>query len=159
MSKRINHSTDKEKKALSSISIVLNDKGLSLVEVLVASIIVVMAALGIYVGIIYAESQINRNYHYRVAVLKASGECDWQYYNKAYFDMFDGFPSKEVVINDYKGVDGKSPLMGTMTMEVEQRVERIANRTLPYNSVTVTVVWNEPLVGERVVAVREDIYR
>ena len=138
---------------------VTNQRGISLVEVLVASIIVVLAALGIYIGILYAESQLNRNYHDRVATLHASGECDWQYYNIAYRNTFDEFSSKQVVIDYFEQRDGTTPLTGTMTMEIDEQVDVVFGRTMRYNTLLVKVVWEEPMGGERIIAVREDIFR
>lgn len=140
-------------------SVINNDKGLSLIEIIVAAVIIVVAAVGIYIGIIVAESQLNRNYHYRVATLLASGECDWQYYNRVYFDQFDEFlGGRDVVIDYYEGTD-QDPLIGTMTMDLTENFEIVFGRTMRYMTLSVQIVWEEPLVGERVVVVKEDIYR
>ncbi len=135
-----------------------NQSGLSLVEVLIASVIIVVAAFGIYIGILYAESQINRNYHERVAALLASGECDWQYYSIMYRSDFDEFASRDVVINSYEGT-GRPPLRGRMTMNIGEQVDVLFGRTMRYRTLTVQIAWNEPLAGERIIAVREDLFR
>ncbi|MDZ4121994.1 MAG: hypothetical protein U1C33_06205, partial [Candidatus Cloacimonadaceae bacterium] len=50
-----------------------NEKGVTLLEVMVTSIVIVATILSIYIGVVYAEKQVLRNYHDRVATLKASG--------------------------------------------------------------------------------------
>ncbi len=140
-------------------SVIKNHNGLSLIEIIVAAVIIVVAAVGIYIGIMVAESQLNRNYHYRAATLIASGECDWQYYNRVYFDRFDEFISgRPVVLDYYEGTD-QEPLVGTMTMDLTENVEIVFGRTMRYMTLSVEIVWDEPLVGERVVVVKEDVYR
>ena len=136
----------------------LREDGLTLIEVLAASVIIVVAAIGIYIGILYAESQLNRNYHDRVATLLASGECDWQYYRRVYHDAFDEFIPREVIIDEFEGTE-RQPLRGTMSMNLEENVEVVFGRTMRYMTLTVQIVWEEPLAGRRVMLVREDIFR
>lgn len=135
-----------------------NDKGITIVEVLVSFVIIVIAVVGIYIGMLYAESQIYRNYHDRVAALLASGECDWQYYFRTSFREFDPFDSREVIINSHPGTN-KPPLTGTMTMEIIDNRDLVFGRTLSFKTVRVQITWNEPLVGERVMVVQEDFFR
>jgi len=136
----------------------VNNQGLSLVEVLAAFLIIVVAVVGIYLGLVYAESQLTRNYHDRVAALLASGECDWQYYNKTFRGAVVPFLNKEVIINDYPGTDNP-PLKGIMRMQLSDEVDVVSGKTLRYQKLLVEVVWNEPLLGERRVLVREDLFR
>lgn len=139
--------------------ILMSEDGLSLTEVLAAAVIIVVAALGIYIGILVAESQLQRNYHDRVAALLASGECDRQYYNRVYRGQFDEFVSgRTVTIDYYEGTD-KPPLEGLMTIDLTERSDIVFGRTMTYIVLEVRVEWDEPLAGRRVVVVREDIFR
>lgn len=148
-----------EEKVVNTKSLIKDHKGLTLVEVLAASVIIVVAAVGIYIGIIVAESYLQRNYHYRAAALLASGECDWQYYNRVYFDSFDEFiGAKPVVIDYHEGTDNP-PLMGSKTMNLTENVDIVFGRVMRYMSLEVSITWEEPLAGERIVVVREDIFR
>ena len=137
----------------------LREDGLTLVEVLAASVIIVVAAIGVYIGILYAEAQLNRNYHDRVATLLASGECDWQYYRKVYHDAFDEFLPREVVIDEFEGSAKHQPLRGMMSMELYENVEVVFGRTMRYKELSVQIEWDEPLAGKRVMLVREDVFR
>ena len=138
--------------------IISNDKGLTIVEVLASFAIIVIAVVGIYLGLLYAESQINRNYHERVAALLASGECNWQYYYRVTFREFDTFIGREVTINSFPGTD-YPPLKGIMTMEINNNTDIIFGRTVPYQTIRVQIAWNEPLLGEKVMVVQEDFFR
>ncbi len=148
----------KRDKNKSEMAHLFNDKGLSLVEVLAAFLIIVVAIVGIYLGLMYADSQLSRNYHDRVAALLASGECDWQYYNKTFRGAVVPFVSKEVLIDDYPGTDNP-PLLGLMRMQLSDEVDVVSGKTLRYQRLLVEVVWDEPILGERKVVVREDFFR
>ena len=135
-----------------------NNKGLTIVEVLASFAIIVVAVAGIYIGLMYADSQINRNYHDRVAALLAAGECDWQYYFRTTYREFDPFVAREVTLDEYPDTT-YPPLKGIMTMEIIDRTDIVFGRTLPYKTVRVQITWNEPVIGERVMVVQEDFFR
>jgi hypothetical protein len=138
--------------------LISNDRGITIVEVLISFIIIVIAAVGIYLGLLYADSQIHRNYHDRVAALHASGECDWQYYHMVTFREFDPFQNKSVVINPYTLSD-RPPLLGTMTMEIIENSEIVEGRRVNFKTLKVRVVWNEPLTGQRSMVMQEDFFQ
>ena len=135
-----------------------NNKGLTIVEILAAFLIIVVAVVGIYLGLLYAESQLHRNYHDRVAILLASGECDWQFHNLLTYNQIAPFLAREVVLNPRTGT-GRPPLTGMMTMRVEEGSDLVFGRTLTFMTVIVEVTWNEPLLGERRIVVQEDYFR
>ena len=138
--------------------LISNERGLTIVEVLISFIIIVIAVVGIYLGLLYAESQINRNYHDRVAALLASGECDWQYYFRVTFREFDPFVAREVELNRFPGTT-YPPLKGIMTMEIVDNRDLVFGRTVPFKTIKVSITWNEPLLGERVMVMQEDFFR
>ena len=140
-----------------SIRLINNNKGLTIIEILAAFLIIVVSVVGIYLGLLYAESQLNRNYHERVAALLASGECDWQFYNLLTFKQVDSFITREVVLNSYEGT-GQNPLTGFMTMRIEEGVDLVFGKSLNYVTIIIEVVWNEPLLGERKIAIQEDFF-
>ena len=133
-----------------------DEKGITLLEVMATSIIVAVALISIYTGIIYADKQVQRNYHDRVATLHASGELEWQMYHKKNYKVFDTYNSKTVLIDKlYRN----APLNGTMTTKIKETQESVISVSVPYAIVEVSVTWTEP--GDktpRTIVVREDFY-
>ena len=80
-----------------------NTNGFTLIELLAAFLIIVIALLGVYIGIVYAEIQIKRNIVERSALLIASGECDYQYRfyraNNKQLNHNRYLPSREVTLD------------------------------------------------------------
>ena len=133
-----------------------NEKGITLLEILATSIIVAVALISVYIGIIYADKQVQRNYHDRVATLHASGELEWQTYYYKNYKMFDLGTAKTVVIDE---LDKGKLLKGQMTVRTTETFENPFGTVVPYNIVEVTVQWTEP--GDRTprrIVVREDYY-
>jgi len=139
-------------------SLVSNESGITIVEILISFVIIVIAVVGIYVGLLYAESQINRNYHDRVAALTASGECDWQYYYKTNYRDYDYFAAREITIREYPD-QNRPPLTGTMTMEIIENTELIEGRRVRYETLRIQVTWEEPLAGQQVMVIQEDFFQ
>jgi hypothetical protein len=135
-----------------------NESGMTIVEILISFVIIVIAVVGIYLGLLYAESQINRNYHDRVAALAASGECDWQYYYKTTYRDYDYFGAREITIREYPD-QNRPPLRGTMTMEISENTELIEGRRVRYETLVIQVTWEEPLAGQRVMVIQEDFFQ
>jgi hypothetical protein len=133
-----------------------SESGITLLEILATGIIVAVALISIYTGIIYADKQVQRNYHDRVATLYASGELDWQTYYKKNYKVFDVFNyGKPVIIDKLKNGN----LMGSMTMKVSEQFETPLGVNVTYNVMVVAVTWSEP--GDnttRRIIVREDFY-
>ncbi|MBW6515481.1 MAG: prepilin-type N-terminal cleavage/methylation domain-containing protein [Candidatus Cloacimonetes bacterium] len=136
-----------------------NNRGLTLIEVLVSFAIIVFAVVGIYLALLYAETQINRNYHDRVATLLASGECNWQYHYRYFLTNreFDPFVARQVIIDEFPEAD-YPPLTGTMTMQIINNREHIDTAYYSFQTLQVQIVWIEPLLGERVMVVQEDFF-
>jgi len=76
-----------------------NESGMTLIEVLVTSLVILFTVISIYIGVVFAEKQLIRNYRDRVATLLASGEMEWQYYRQRAFNAFDLFGERQVVID------------------------------------------------------------
>lgn len=133
-----------------------NEKGITLLEILATAAIVAFALISLYTGIIYAEKQVQRNYHDRVATLHASGEVEWQIFYRKNYKQFDLFTSKTVEIA--KLSRGKV-LNGTMTAKVTDSYETPFGTQVPFQILEVTVSWTEP--GDkttRTITVREDFF-
>ncbi len=133
-----------------------NEKGMTLLEILATSIIVAVSMIGLYTGIIYADKQIQRNYHDRVATLHASGELEWQIFYRKNYKQYDLFTGRSVVIDK---LAREKELVGQMSVRLTEAVESPFGTYVPYEILEVTVVWTEP--GDRTqrkIVIREDFY-
>ena len=138
------------------ISILKDERGFSLLEVIATTIIIAFAMASLFMGVLYAEKQIQRDYHDRVAVLLASGEADWQYYYLKANHTFDLYTSSTVTID--KLPRGRL-LSGVMSVRRVDTYESDFGNIIPYSAVEVSVSWLEP--GDRVTrrtVVREDFF-
>jgi hypothetical protein len=133
-----------------------NERGITLLEILVTSIILAFAMISIFMGIIYAEKQMQRNYHDRVATLAASGELDWQKYYLANYKEFNLFSTRQIKLEEL--AKGKI-LYGNMSVKRADTFESPFGLNIPYTVLEATVSWQEP--GDkttRSIVVREDFY-
>jgi len=138
------------------IARIKNERGTTLMETLASTIILSFAVISLYIGILYADKQVQRNYHDRVAILHASGELDWQMYCKKNTKKFDLFQNRSVVIDKlYKG----RLLKGLMSTSLVDNFESQSGFVVPYSVLEISVRWVEPGDNEeRKYVVREDFY-
>ncbi len=137
--------------------IVRSQKGFTLIEALLTTLVIVGIIVTIYTGIMYAENQVTQNYRGRVATLLASGELEMQHFYYVQTKNFRPFSGKDVVI-DYLG-KGKA-LPGRMTMDISRGSELAGGRLLNFNYLVVTVSWVDPQSKKvRSISVREDYYK
>lgn len=133
-----------------------NERGMTLIEVLVTSLVILFTVVSIYIGVVFAEKQMLRNYRDRVATLAASGEMEWQYYHHRVFNSYDTFSQRQVVIDH---LPRGRVLYGNMSVDVTSKYETPMGQYLYYDIVEVAVAWNEPLDRrERRIVIREDFY-
>jgi len=135
----------------------LSDKGFTLVEVLVSTLVLVVSIITIYIGIVYAESQVTNNYRDRVASLLASGELELQHYyfvNRGGFNLHHG---TDVLIQD---LPRNRRLMGRMTVDTRQENDNnVAGVALKITVLEVKVEWRDPNTNKlRFIKMREDYY-
>lgn len=133
-----------------------NEQGFTLLEILATAIIVAVSLISLYMGILYADKQLQRNYHDRVATLHASGEIEWQMYYRKNYKEFEEFSNKVVLIDR---LAENRLLNGTMSMKVTESQENPFGSGIPYKVLEIRVSWLEPGDREtRTVVVREDFY-
>jgi prepilin-type N-terminal cleavage/methylation domain-containing protein len=133
-----------------------SESGMTLLEVLATSIIVAVALISLYTGIIYADKQVQRNYHDRVATLHASGELEWQTYFFKNYKTFELYTNKNVILDVMPR--GRT-LNGQMTTRLIETFENPLGTIVPYKILEVSVVWIEPGdMTQRRIVVREDYY-
>jgi len=114
--------------------------------------------LSIYIGVVYAEKQVLRNYRDRVASLYATGELDYQYslYN-ANKSLGDLRPITKTVTLDY--LPKNKVLSADVNVDVIPMAEAYNSLVLNYMRVKVTVKWYE--AGDdrvRSIVMVEDFY-
>ena len=138
------------------IAVLNNEKGITLLEILATGIIVAVALIGLYTGIIYADKQVQRNYHDRVATLHASGEVDWQLYYYKNYKTFDLYTGRTVIIDK---LQKNRVLNGLMAVKLTGALETPLGSNVNFNILEVSVTWTEP--GDkttRKIVIREDFY-
>ncbi|OQY37811.1 MAG: hypothetical protein B6226_04620 [Candidatus Cloacimonetes bacterium 4572_65] len=136
---------------------ITKDSGFTILELLVAFLVVLSALVALFVGITFAEKQITKNYHDRKAILFASGELEWQYYRMSIYKQFD-----------YEGVYG-----GRVRLDEKDNMRLDANISLDFweglsddgndllqTTLSVEVSWDEPADDNksRTVKLIEDYY-
>ncbi|MDD3051879.1 MAG: prepilin-type N-terminal cleavage/methylation domain-containing protein [Candidatus Cloacimonetes bacterium] len=140
-----------------------NRNGFTLIELLAAFLIIVVALLGVYIGIVYADIQIKRNIVERSAVLIASGECDYQYrYYRTHDRRLDKaryLPERVVVLDT---LENGQPIYGYVHMDTKDIDESNEGFPIDYKRVEITVSWIEPFGTDeferKSIAVVEDMY-
>jgi Tfp pilus assembly protein PilV len=133
-----------------------NERGTTILETLATTIIISVAMIGLYIGIMYADKQVQRNYHDRIATLLASGELDWQAYYKKNYKQFSLFTNRTVFIANLENGD---VLNAKMSTRLEETYESQFGLIIPYSILEVSVRWIEP--GDntaRRIVVREEFY-
>ena len=138
--------------------LIKNEDGLTLLEVIITMLVIVGTILSIYTGIVYADKQLMRNYHDKVATLLASGEVEWQNFYKKTYSQFDYRNNNKTVIID-ELAKGKQ-IKGILNIVDYDEYEVINSVTYPYQKLLVTVTWSEPKdTKQRKIVIREDFYR
>ena len=139
-----------------------SEKGMTILEVLVTSLIILFTLMSIYIGVVYAEKTVLQNYRDRVATLLASGELEQIYFD--YSTTYNGDPalipnrsSRDVVIDL---LPRNKKLQGRLMMEKTYSNEFFSGTMVRAYIVTVTVQWNEPSdkMDRRSIVLREDFY-
>ena len=133
-----------------------NQQGITLLETMATVAIMAFALVSIYMGILYAEKQMQRNYHDRVATLAASGEVEWQFYYYKNYKTFDLFSNRKVVLDNL--ARGKT-LNGSLSVSIVETDESPFGVNVPFTILEAKVTWQEP--GDkttRSIVVREDFY-
>jgi len=138
-----------------------NERGVTLLEMLVTVVVLAVLIISIYVGILYAEKQSILNYRQRAATLLATGELEKQYFYNKYHTKQDDmqfFPvrNKEVAIDV---MSTGAPLMGIINVSQMRASEFSGAQQYPYTQVIARVEWQDPRTLEgQYIELREDYY-
>ena len=156
---------------------IMNDKGITLVEVIVMTIIVSIAMVGLHISILYAETQMVRNYHERKAYLLASGQlelCQQRMNNQNRDNSVRYLWGSATTTGTQTWIDsevyivnnGENRIIPTVTVKysVGSPVDVVNNTNLQYIKVEANVTWTDPTykVGTaertKTIKMREDFY-
>ncbi|MBT3168851.1 MAG: hypothetical protein HN952_06675 [Candidatus Cloacimonetes bacterium] len=132
-----------------------NQKGFTVLEILIAFVVAVVAIVGIYTSVLYAEAQLKRNHHHRAAILLASGECDKQIYYLKSYGVLQQFAEKTVTIEKY---DDGSYLNGKMYLTSHTETDYSFGSGVEYLIIEIKVEWTEGEDEILDIVVREDFY-
>ncbi len=154
---------------------IMNNKGVTLVEVIVMAIIVSVAMLGLHISLLYAETQMVRNYHERKAYLLASGQlelCQQKMNNqnvdqnvRSIYLMASGLGYQNWDDDDIYIVDnGEQQIIPTVKTSYKTGIDQCNGTALQFVQVTATVKWTDPTykygAAERTktIKMQEDFY-
>jgi prepilin-type N-terminal cleavage/methylation domain-containing protein len=138
-----------------------NERGVTLLEVLVSALVLAVLVISIYIGIQYAEKQSVLNNRQRAATLLATGELDRQYfynkYNANQNDLeFMPYGNQEVTIDV---LESGAQLTGLQSVSTRRASEFSGAQQYPYTEVITRVEWIDPASGEtQYIEMREDYY-
>jgi prepilin-type N-terminal cleavage/methylation domain-containing protein len=139
-----------------------NERGVTLLEILVTTIVLSVLVLTIYIGIEYAEKQSIQNYRNRAASLIVSGELERQYFINKFNarqdqNRFQVFNNREVVL-DYIGRN--QPLLAKHSVRRQSGTEFNGAQQYEFNYITSRVEWIDPFSGKtHFIQMREDYYK
>ncbi|MDD4147025.1 MAG: prepilin-type N-terminal cleavage/methylation domain-containing protein [Candidatus Cloacimonetes bacterium] len=139
----------------------MNERGVTLLEVLVSAAVLAVLILTAYIGIMYAERQAERNHQYRAATNIVSGELDRQYVYNRYNLNQTQMRILEVVRREVEicTLDNDEKLMGLLSVKAREMSEHYGNDLFPFVRVTATLEWTFPTKKDKhKVELQEDHY-
>lgn len=144
------------------ICLLRNERGITLIEVLVSAVIMVVLITSIYIGIQYANRQAVQNYRHRAATLIAAGELERQYFYYKHHTIqstpqFDMFQNKIV---DLVPLDERKTLQATQNLSLNMITVVEHGTAYDIFELRSIVEWNDPVSGKpQRVVLHEDFYR
>ncbi|MDD3535244.1 MAG: prepilin-type N-terminal cleavage/methylation domain-containing protein [Candidatus Cloacimonetes bacterium] len=138
-----------------------SERGVTLLEVLVTTLVLALMVVTVYIGIEYAEKMSVQNYRKRKAIMVASGELERQYFVNKYNgrqdqEYFQVFSNREFIL-DYVKKD--IPLLARLSVSRARNTEFNGADQYVYNAIVTTVEWIDPASHKPVeVRLREDYY-
>lgn len=139
-----------------------NERGVTLLEILVTTMVLAVLVLTIYIGIQYAEKSSTQNYRNRAASLLASGELERQYFINKFNargdqNRFEVFSGREVVL-DY--IKKGEPLLAKLSLSRNTGTEFNGAQQYEFNYLIARVEWEDPSTGKvHFIQMREDFYK
>ena len=136
-------------------SLLRSQGGYSLAEVMVAAIVMAVMIITVYIGIIYADRQITKNYRHRVATLLLSGELEKQYTLFKKEGIFRPYTNLPVIIEQTDDVT----VNGTITISVGRDRESYMSQNYDFSYLIGEIKWIDPATAKlHYIRMREDFY-
>lgn len=138
-----------------------SERGVTLLEVLVTTLVLALMVITVYIGIVYAEKMSVQNFRKRKAIMMASGELERQYFVNKYNgrqdqEQFQVFSNREFIL-DYIKKD--VPLMAKLSVSRTRNTEFNGAEQYAYNAIVATVEWIDPASRKPLdIKLREDYY-
>ena len=146
----------------------LSEKGFGFIDVLAALFMVTIAIVGLFIGAVYARSQAIENYHYRSALLAATGKMELiKYYNMGSNQQVQilNIPGllDDVVLDEINNIQIKARVLRPYPTCTTQSDIQVAPYVV-YDKVTLRMTWDEPTNffkpnTRKYITLREDYYR
>lgn len=139
-----------------SFAVLRRQSGITLIESLVLVLVIAVLIISVYLGVIYAERQLQANYRNRVATLLVTGELEMEYYRHSRSKPFELQVNKTIVLDD---TNPDNVLWGRMTVERKNAKESSNEQLLDYWILEATLRWIDPVSKkERFIRMREDYF-
>ena len=136
-------------------SLLRSQGGYSLAEVMVAAIVMAVMIITVYIGIIYADRQITKNYRHRVATLLLTGELEKQYTLFHKEGIFHPYTNLPVIIEQTDDVT----VNGTITITVGRERENYMSQNYNFSYLIGEIKWIDPATEKlHYIRMREDFY-
>ncbi len=136
-------------------SLLRSQGGYSLAEVMVAAIVMAVMIITVYIGIIYADKQVTKNYRHRVATMLLTGELEKQYTLYQKEGIFRPYTNLPVIIEQTEDVT----VNGTITISVGRDRENYMSQNYDFSYLIGEIKWIDPATEKlHYIRMREDFY-
>ena len=136
-------------------SLLRSQGGYSLAEVMVAAIVMAVMIITVYIGIIYADKQVTKNYRHRVATMLLTGELEKQYTLFHKEGIFHPYTNLPVIIEQTDDVT----VNGTITITVGRERENYMSQNYNFSYLIGEIKWIDPATEKlHYIRMREDFY-
>ncbi len=125
-----------------------DDSGFTIIELILSSLIVIIAIVGLFVGVQFTEKQVFRNQRIRKAVLLSSGILEYQNFVKQKYSTFqyngDDVPFYKSGRDFYKLDSGRNLKIFFETSIPNPEDYSFNMQTYLRTRITVQASWDEP---------------
>jgi Tfp pilus assembly protein PilV len=116
-----------------------NDRGFTLVEVLIASLVIALSVIAVVAFVRKGQDMLAVDKHRRMARGIIERTLENAQYQPENYPNLASIPATDVVID----ADMDPDLLGSLTVAVGDSVTQVNGNYAPYRAVTATVTWTE----------------
>jgi hypothetical protein len=122
------------------VKLLYSERGMGIIQVLAALLIVTVSVSGLFISSYYARYKADAHYHYRVALLKAAQKLEEikciNMFNQGPLDI-SNIPHNDFIIDD----KGNENIMGSMSISKRTFSDPAVATYISYDVITVEVKW------------------